>query len=676
MKAILQQLQSKLNRLAQNRFFFPAFLLLVGGISYLLQINRMGFYWDDWQAVLLSRSADPGLVWRYFFYDRPFSAWTYALTFPLLQMNAPLWQALTFLLRWIGVLCIYWTFVELWPDWKAQWKWVAILVLVYPTFTMQSIAVAFSQHFTTFALSALSIFLMVYALNHRRRYWIAMPLAWLACGVSLFTMEYFVGLEALRYVILGMLIFGSWKITRPGLRSFALNGLPFLLILGGYLYYRLVLYPAQLGTIQTNYPSLLLSTDGGLLSRLGTLAAHAGQDVLFLLIGAWMGIYTSINFQSMAFIFGWLLGILSAGLAFSLYRPLPAAGEVDTPRPAYKKLWFGLFAILVGGLPVWSLGQQIIVGKYSGRFSLAPMIGAAIVIVWLVERLIRTRFQRNILLAVLAAFSIATQVQAINLYRKDWDVQRKLYWQLTWRAPALKDGTALVSPGVSPLTRQGNYQVWYALNALYHPEDAPDQLKLGFFTLRRMEGDPVYSKGQPLHYQVRNFWFDGNTSQALAYYFDPGQGCLRVLDAIYAGDPTLPADHADLLPISDVNQVEPIAQSQPVRQIFGTEPAHDWCYTFEKADLARQQEDWVGILALAGESGPAGLHPQHGVELVPFIEAFARTDHWDWALQASQLAVQTTPGLEPWVCTQWQRLAEVPGAGEYPQQASRLFGCK
>ena len=312
---------------------------------------------------------------------------------------------------------------------------MAILVLVYPTFTMQSIAVAFSQHFITFALSALSLFLMVVGWNHRRFYWIAMPLAWVACGVSLFSMEYFVGLEALRYVLLGMLIFHSWKITRSGLRSFVQVGLPFMLILGVYLYYRLVLYPAQLGSIQANFPSLLLSADAGLLTRLGTLAIHIGQDILYLLFGAWAGIYTEINFQSKAFILGWVLGILTVGLVFFFFSPKVSPSESDTPRPPYKKLWLGLFIIMVAGLPVWSLGQQITIGKWSGRYSLAPLIGAAVVVVWLVERLVRTRLQRNILLAALMAFSIATQVQAINLYRKDWEVQRQLYWQLSWRAP-------------------------------------------------------------------------------------------------------------------------------------------------------------------------------------------------------------------------------------------------
>jgi hypothetical protein len=676
MQALILRFRSTLGQLAQNRFFFPVFLLLVGVVSFLLQINRMGFYWDDWQAVFLSRSSDPSLVWRYFFYDRPFSAWTYAVTIPLLQMHAPLWQVLTLLLRWAGVLFIYWTLVEIWPDWKTQSKWVAILILVYPTFTMQSMAVAFSQHFITFALSTLSLFLMVYAWNHRRFFWIVMPLAWVACGVSLFSMEYFVGLEALRYVLLGMLIFHSWTITRSGLRSFVLAGLPFILILGVYLYYRLVLYPAQLGSIQANYPSLLLSGDASLLTRLASLSIKMGQDILYLLFGAWAGIITEINVQSKAFILGWVLGILTAGLVFFFFSPKGSPSEPDTPRPPYKKLWLGLFIILVAGLPVWSLGQQITIGKWSGRYSLAPMIGAAIVVVWLVERLIRTRLQRNILLAVLMAFSIATQVQSINLYRKDWEVQRKLYWQLTWRAPALKDGTAVFAPGVSPLSMEGEYQIWYALNSLYHPENAPEEVPIGFFTFKELGTESILAQGQPLLFQIRNLTFNGNTSQAIAYYFDPGQGCLRVFDSIYSSDPTLPEGYSRLFPISNISQILPEAQSQPLKQVFGLEPSHDWCYTFEKADLARQQGDWQTILDLAGETGPAGLHPLHGVEVAPFLQAFSRSGHWDWVLETSRLAVQTTPGLENWICAQWDQLA--PGSDGLPvkQQIWKEFGCK
>ena len=113
-----------------------------------------------------------------------------------------------------------------------------------------------------------------------------------------------------------------------------------------------------------------------------------------------------------------------------------------------------------------------------------------------------------------------------------------------------------------------------------------------------------------------------------------------------------------------------------MKQVFGLEPPQDWCYTFEKADLARQQADWQAILDLAGETGPAGLHPLHGVELAPFLQAFSRTGHWDWVLETSRLAVQTTPGLENWVCSQWDQLAPGSDGQSVKQQIWKEFGCK
>jgi hypothetical protein len=57
--------------------------------------------------------------------------------------------------------------------------------------------------------------------------------------------------------------------------------------------------------------------------------------------------------------------------------------------------------------------------------------------------------------------------------------------------------------------------------------------------------------------------------------------------------------------------------------IFGPEPAHEWCYFFEKAELAVQNEDWNTVLSLADEAETRNLHPNERLEWMPFLQAFA-----------------------------------------------------
>ena len=60
---------------------------------------------------------------------------------------------------------------------------------------------------------------------------------------------------------------------------------------------------------------------------------------------------------------------------------------------------------------------------------------------------------------------------------------------------------------------------------------------------------------------------------------------------------------------------------EPPQSIFGSEPAHEWCYYYQKAALARQQGDWETIHELYREALSQGLYPNDSVEWIPFAQA-------------------------------------------------------
>ena len=62
--------------------------------------------------------------------------------------------------------------------------------------------------------------------------------------------------------------------------------------------------------------------------------------------------------------------------------------------------------------------------------------------------------------------------------------------------------------------------------------------------------------------------------------------------------------------------------------MFGSEPGRTWCTYFEKADLARQQAHWKDVLQLWREASESSFAAGNGVELLPFIEAFAQEGSW------------------------------------------------
>ena len=82
-----------------------------------------------------------------------------------------------------------------------------------------------------------------------------------------------------------------------------------------------------------------------------------------------------------------------------------------------------------------------------------------------------------------------------------------------------------------------------------------------------------------------------------------------------------------------------------------------WCYFFQKADLARQFQEWERIVQLWDEATAAGFQPQNGVEYLPFIEGFARQNDWRQAARLSMQANRISEAMPKILCPTWEQIA-------------------
>jgi hypothetical protein len=118
---------------------------------------------------------------------------------------------------------------------------------------------------------------------------------------------------------------------------------------------------------------------------------------------------------------------------------------------------------------------------------------------------------------------------------------------------------------------------------------------------------------------------------------------------------------------SNPGQIEndPPQAVTPPADIFGSEPPHDWCYYYEKADLASQVKDWKQIIELEKAAKQAGLGPHYGTELLPFIEGLANQEQWLKAYQYTQDALHLDGDHFVHLCSVWQRIKnEAPASAE------------
>ena len=661
-------------KIIHNPWFFPLALLSMGVIAYGLIIPSLGFYWDDWEAVYLYYMHNPAISFQYYI-SRPFGAIAYLILFPMAKMTPIVWQVAALLLRWGGVLFVYYMLNLVWPSRQQLNRWVAVLLFVFPGFLEQPVSVAFSQHLTTYLFFTCSLFLMVLALKQPSLFWVWMPLSILLGGLQIFMMEYFVGLEIIRPILILYVLRSEHKEKRRNtFWKTLLYWSPFLLVLMAYLYWRLAYLPRTLVT-DPNNPTFLKTIFASPLAGYSTLFVRIYQDFLNLLLYVWPKAFLDtgkMDISTKRVWVSWLCGAIACA-AFYLYNKYSQANEQSDDHPTAQLIFLGIIIMFFGALPVWATGEQISAGKWSERFTLAPMLGAVIFIVTLIDWLLRTDRQKQILLSLLLGVSISGQMFNQILFRDDWEMQRNIYWQFHWRVPSLKAGTALFGRGTFT-DKSSYYDGFYTVNLLLEGTARYDP-NYAYFDIYHEVHDH-YVPGISLVQSFRGIQFSGNTSQALVFDFGVRGSCVRVLDDIYVGDPDLSPSIADLFDISDVSNVATSPDTPLLRDIFGTEPVHTWCYYFEKADLARQMQDWKTVLQLKAEADAYGYGPDLAAEYLPFIEAYARTNQWRQAYQLSLITHDIGSGSGMALCNAWRRFAQFDPSEEmlsYTGKASQEF---
>jgi hypothetical protein len=698
----------------------PVAIVILSVLSLGLLLPTLGYYWDDWAKILVSRLYGLAGYWSYYAEDRPLSGWTHILFTPMLGVKPIAWQVFQLALTVLSACALYWTLTELWPRARRAAAAVSLLFLVYPVFVQHPIAVTFHQQWLQYLFYLLSLGCMLHAARlsapTQRRTVAAVLFSLLAlvlAALQLTVTEYFAPLEFLRPLLLWVVIheqrtrddqyfsgiqtriesFSQKSETGRGSKRpsrlrlfFAILGetllrwLPYALLIGAYGVYRLFLIklpgkdPYQAETLYALFSSPIPT-----LTNLGRVIL---QDCLSMLVSCWTVIVPTGPITSIKPFSLFTLGVaaLAAGLVFIyLHRfQTEGSGQSETGSWVLEALIVGLAAVLLGAAPAWLTGREVVFDFHSNRYALPAIFGAALVWVALIEWLASGRAQKAILFAALIGLATVLQLQTANDYRWTWKSQTAFYWQLYWRAPGIQPGTALLLEK-EPFANQGGFSTSAALNLLYPqgsssykagllPSDAgqPNPLSYWMYSLQgRFANGGTDPLSMTFYTQFRTLVFEGSSPRTVVFQYDLNQGsCLWAVNADDALNPFISGLVKDFIPASNLANLLPAAQDgwTPPADLFGAEPEHTWCYWYEKADLARQQADWKGVVALGDQAGELGYSPvdlrsNAPREWLPFLEGYARLERWDEARQITQAISEKDERYNPLLCAIWQRSA-------------------
>jgi hypothetical protein len=648
-------------RLRQNiEWFSPLLFLSVLGFAFGILSPKLGLYWDDWPPILIEKTQDAHMFWEFYRYDRPFSAWTYAVLFPILGTKPIIWQFFTLGVRWLTTVFVWLSLRELWPTHRKQAAWAAIVFAIYPSFDQQAISVAFSQHWICYLFYIASLWAMIKAVRARS---IAYALlSFVLAGVQMWTMEYFAGLELLRPLILLILAIETQPTWRQRIGFLAKKWWPYLLLFSVYVYWRLFLLEFPGGD---PHPIVIFNRLGeNPVTALGQLFELAFQDTLFTLFGVWNQTIKGRAIELDSPFFRYVIGIsfLSAGITWFALSFLRHEKSDALPQPrikwGYQAMAIGLIALMLGALPAWMAGRETTASFYSSRFSLASMFGASLFIIGLIEWITPRYFVKVTLVSAMILVTTNYHLRINDVYRDSWEWQKKFYWQLYWRAPYIEPNTPLISDN-EVLLYAGGYATAMGMNLTYGEGTQLDDLAYWFFVLDdKLEGQiNRFNAGEDISGILRNMSFSGESPNSLIVDYN-GQSCLHVLADGRAENTLLPPALGQIVPVSNLNRIQPETEGLPPDpDIFDPEPEHTWCYYYQKADLARQLENWEQVAQLGDMAINAGYSPFDPMEWFVFIQGYGMLGQVEKATSLTQDVFNARDDYAPALCTLWKDMA-------------------
>jgi len=289
------------------------------------------------------------------------------------------------------------------------------------------------------------------------------------------------------------------------------------------------------------------------------------------------------------------------------------------------------------------------------------MLGAAMIVVSVVELLIYKLKNRIVIIAILVGLAIGYHARYTNSFRWAWNKELNLYHQLKLRVPDLQPNSAFIADQ-EILYYMGDYPTAYALNTIYgEPLNEPEgEIDHWFFAITSNFGKDMdgFLAGTDISAQHRTLNFAGRSDQSLIISFEPDSGqCLYVIRPQDATFRRLPALLRDASHLSDLSRIITTADSSSAfLDAIDAEFTDNWCAYFQKADLARQKEDYDEVIKLWNDAQEKGFSPGAYFEYMPFIDAYTKLGRWKDAEELTFAAVHKFPTLRLPVCDYWHSL--------------------
>lgn len=621
----------------EQSYLFLAVCILLIIASFGVLIPWLGFYSNDWLILFANRYPTSQITSTLSQLNmiRPGAAYQVLIAF--INTNPVIWQILTLMLR-LGAIFSFWIWLgTLWPAKKKEITWAALIMLVYPAFSYHSLAVSNSLIWLSLGSFFISNTVMLWSLRKP-----GSRITWLSAGLLAQALAYLTIpiLAIFEFIRIAVLWYANDDIPKDTVRfrEVIRQWLPYAASVTVILLFR---FWMAIKEKQELGPGIIATE----FSKLQSMVSSA----ITLFFGSWAKTIepSQIQLTDRFFLISLLISILAAVIIGLFLKKMnfEIASRDYQHEAQYQIIRLGILFIIIGFLLMiwnfrifdWAPQQDLAI--------LTCICGASLLIVVAIDRVIDNEGRKILLVSLLVGIGVGYQLRNANVYRWDWIDQTRFYWQLHWRAPAILPATLV-------LTDQENFEgeilpTAVALNLSSSKGDREPN-----YWLADISGGAYGGSGLSME-KVSGLLADHQKAGAIVISYQPSRGhCLWVLSPVDVERMEISKSIRSIVPVSDLDRI--LASPEPgkgfLNSIFKREPDHTWCYYYQKAELARQFEDWQTIRTLAKEVHQQKFEPNNLQEWSPFLEAYLRTNDWSKVQELGDQIYQANPTNSTWLC--------------------------
>ena len=608
--------------LISKNFLSLALLFILSALFYLPLVSKLGYTHDDWYLMYSAKVKGISIFHTIFSEDRPLRAFVMMPAYWLFGENPLYYNLASYIFRLLGGISFLWALRLVWVKEKLPTFVMVLLFLVYPGFLSHPNGIDYLSHLVALAFAPLSIALSLKAVLTTNRwhrtlfYSLSVFLGWIYLGL----MEYYIGIESLRFLLIFVILWrreGTWlqKVWRTVWQS-----LPFLLASIPFLIWRLFLFESERGATDTGKQLAGFLSDP--VQSLLHWGKNLAEDFTKVLFGAWtipLSQFYNIHpalLRGMSILF--LALVLWGIYALFFAKKKGAVWQREA-------LFVGVISLFICQIPVVLVNRQVSFPVYS-RYTLPGSLGAVMIIVALVYS-IRLKYLKETVFVLLLLISGLTHHANAAKFAAETKSMNDYWWQVSWRVPHFGERTTLVV-NYPRVNTEEDYFIWGPANQIYFPEGTSEKVVQPGVYAVVLNGDAIekiQSRERQEYSNRRGIETYPNYRNILILTQPTLNSCVQVIDGFQPEYSEWEVER--IMRVGEYSEIEHIlteaTSHTPPEIVFGPEPAHDWCYIYQKATLARQRGDWELVYALDTEASQKGSAPKDSIEWMPFLQASA-----------------------------------------------------